>query len=89
MEGSMRGLVQFAAVCALVISVPAWAAEQPATNPNDPNEVICKQTVGDTGSRLSKRRECHTRREWEERRARDRQMTEDAQMRDSRGVSPP
>jgi hypothetical protein len=43
---------------------PATAAE---TAPeNDQNEVICKKLEAETGTRLGKRKECRTRREWDE-----------------------
>jgi 3-phenylpropionate/cinnamic acid dioxygenase small subunit len=86
----MRLLAGIAGLAIATFVMPAWAAEQTTTSePNDPNEVICKVVPGDTGSRLNRRRECHTWREWEERRRQDRQMTEETQMRDSRGVAPP
>jgi hypothetical protein len=48
------------------------AAEQPAEvapeqePAKDPNEVICKKLEAETGTRLGKRKECRTRREWDQ-----------------------
>jgi hypothetical protein len=48
------------------------AAQQPAettaaqTPAEDPNEVICKRLEAETGTRLGKRKECRTRREWDQ-----------------------
>ncbi len=39
-------------------------AGQPTPPAEDPNEVICKRLEADTGTRLGKRKECRTRKEW-------------------------
>ncbi|WP_114954889.1 hypothetical protein [Sphingosinicella terrae] len=46
----------------------------------DPNQVIC-QRIGETGSRLNRRRVCLTRAEWETRRRETKQGVDDAQNR--------
>jgi hypothetical protein len=44
---------------------PAEAAPEQAPA-QDPDEVICKKLEADTGTRLGKRKECRTRREWDQ-----------------------
>ncbi len=57
---------------------PAEAtAEQPPAE--DPDEVICKKLPAETGTRLGKRKECHTRKEWDQIADEARQATEEAQ----------
>jgi len=59
----------FLAVAAALILMPAsaLAQAQPATAPaakkDDPNKPVCR-VMDTTGSRLGKRRECHTPAEW-------------------------
>lgn len=60
-------------------AAPAARAPAQATAP-DPNEVICeKQEV--LGSRLAKRKVCHTRAEWADLKLQDRQDLDRAQTR--------
>lgn len=46
---------------------PADPAAADAAKPTeDPDEVICKRLEAETGTRLGKRKECRSRREWDE-----------------------
>jgi hypothetical protein len=87
LEVPVRLAYGFAAAATLLLAGQSLAAEQPATNPNSGDELICRKVPPQAGTRLGGTRECHTRREWEQRRHDDRQMTEDSQRRDSRGVA--
>lgn len=89
----MRHALIVGAVAILMFAGTALGEEQssPAApgQPQDPDsEVICKMMPPAAGSRLGRRRECHTKREWDARRNDDRTMTEESQMKDSRGVAP-
>jgi predicted secreted protein len=64
---------------AIAQAAPAAQAPAQASTP-DPNEVICeRQEV--LGSRLAKRKVCHTRAEWADLKLQDRQDLERAQTR--------
>jgi hypothetical protein len=71
LRGSMRfsGLAVACAVALLSLSAPSLAeqTQPPEQAPaQDPDEVICKKLEADTGTRLGKRKECRTRREWDQ-----------------------
>lgn len=65
-------------------AAPAAGTEAPAeaTSNEDPDEVICKRLPAETGTRLGKRKECRTRREWADIEAEAKQNLEKAQSRD-------
>jgi hypothetical protein len=71
-------------VGALLIMPSAVVAEQAQplvakqVKQKDPNRVICRDMEA-TGSRLNRRRECHTAGEWEEIRLNDRRALERVQ----------
>lgn len=97
----MRGLQIFASVALLTTSATALAQATPAAgspppaavpaagkdaNATDPNKLVCR-TVEITGSRLGKKRICHTAEEWAEQRALDRQQIERQQANRYKGNS--
>jgi hypothetical protein len=87
----LRKILGFA-VAAMALSVlPAAGEEQaaPAPTTNDRDVIICKDLATATGTRLGRRKECHTKAEWEARQQEDREMTERQQMRDSRTLPTP
>lgn len=47
-------------------AAPAAVPAEETKAAEDPNEVICKKMEAETGTRLGKRKECHTRKEWDE-----------------------
>ena len=64
------------------VTAPAPATQTAAVAPGkagaDKDKMVCR-TMDATGSRLAKRRECHTLAEWTEIRLRDRQTVERTQ----------
>ena len=62
---------------------PAEGTEAPAeaASDKDPNEVICKKLAAETGTRLGKRKECRTRREWDSIEAEAKENLEKSQSR--------
>ena len=82
-------MYSLAAVAVLALTGSSFAADQTIVNTPNQDEVICKNAMPATGSRIGARKICHTRREWEERQKEDRQMTEGVQKQDSRNPDPP
>jgi hypothetical protein len=63
-------------------SAAGTEAPAEAKSGEDPDEVICKKLPAETGTRLGKRKECRTRREWQDIEAEAKQNLEKAQSRD-------
>jgi hypothetical protein len=53
------------ALCALALCASAASAADRKSRKADPNKLICR-TTEETGTRLNRRRACHTLAEWEE-----------------------
>jgi hypothetical protein len=69
----MRGIAMTAAAALLAASGPGVAAPLKGRSGEDPNRQICKsQPV--IGSRVARKRECHTAQQWEEMALQDRLM---------------
>ncbi len=51
---------------AMLASSDAAAADKPRSPGSDPNRMVCKQT-DEPGSRIQRRKVCHTAAEWAER----------------------
>lgn len=70
-----------AAVLAAGIAPAAAAQDQPSRrDAGDPNRMVC-ENIGETGSRLTRRRVCMTAQEWVEQRRLTRQGIERLQVR--------
>jgi hypothetical protein len=63
-------------LCSVALAATAASAE---SKKQDPNKVVCKRVVAETGSRLNKTRVCHTVAEWAELRRQARQTAERSQ----------
>lgn len=77
----MRSLIPVAAVVMLMpagVLAQAQPTAVPAAKKDDPNKPVCR-TMDTTGSRLGKRRECHTPAEWASIAAASRQEVEHQQ----------
>ncbi|WP_156678957.1 hypothetical protein [Sphingomonas profundi] len=69
----MTRLIALALVpLAAAVAVPSLAAPEPATGPAtgraplpDPDKIVCRR-IQSLESRISARKECHSRREWRE-----------------------